>query len=159
MKSWIKESATSLTALVFLVVGASGVLLYFHLYESRVKELHETLGLLFAAAALLHVYFNWKGMKRYFPRKLFAVYAAAVALTAVVFAASASDGPNPKRLLIDKVLNAPLPVAYALLGTNPEQGRKLLETRGIYTKGTSSIAEIAKHNGVSPFAVVLMFEE
>lgn len=159
MKVWIRESATSLTSLVFVVVGGTGLMLYFHFFESSVKELHETLGLLFVAAALAHVFFNWKGMKRYFPKKLFAAYAVAVALTAGVFIASAPTGPNPKRMLIDKALHAPLPVAFSLLGATPEAAAKLLGEKGIEIKGASSILEVAQQNGVSPFAVVMAFGE
>ncbi|MBU1642189.1 DUF4405 domain-containing protein [bacterium] len=31
----------------------------FHLFESRVKELHAILGLAFVAAVLMHVVYNW----------------------------------------------------------------------------------------------------
>jgi len=156
MKPWIKESATSLTALVFLVVGVSGVLLYFHLFEAQVKELHETLGLLFAAAALLHVYFNWKGMKRYFPKKLFMGYAAALTAVSIAFIAPAQSGPNPKATIIDRTLNAPLAVALPLLETDPERAETLLAGKGITVGSAGSIAEIARNNSVSPFALVMM---
>ncbi|MHC3993518.1 DUF4405 domain-containing protein [Thiomicrolovo sp. ZZH C-3] len=156
MKPLIKESATSLTALVFLVVGVSGVMLYFHVFDVQVKALHETLGLLFSAAVLLHVYFNWKGMKRYFPKKLFMGYAAVITAVSIAFIASADSGPNPKVTLIERALNAPLAVSLPLLETDREQAATLLGGRGIMIGSADSLAEIARANGVSPYELVMV---
>ncbi|UFS62817.1 DUF4405 domain-containing protein [Sulfurimonas sp. HSL-3221] len=156
MKPLIKESATSLTALVFIVVGVSGILLYFHLFDVQVKALHETLGLLFVAAALLHVYFNWKGMKRYFPKKLFMGSAAVLTAISIAFIASAQSGPNPKVTLIERALNAPLAVSLPLLETDLEAAETLLGDRGIALGSADSLAAIARVNSVSPFELVMM---
>ncbi|WP_345972863.1 DUF4405 domain-containing protein [Sulfurimonas diazotrophicus] len=156
MKPLIKESATSLTALVFFVVGVSGVLLYFHLFDVQVKALHETLGLLFVAAALLHVYFNWKGMKRYFPKKVFMGFTAVLTAVSIAFIASSESGPNPKVTLIDRALNAPLSVSLPLLETDREAAETLLGDRGITLGGADSLAAIARANSVSPFELVMM---
>ena len=159
MKSLLKESATSLTALVFLVVGGSGVALFFHLFEAYVKEMHEILGLVFVAAALLHLYFNWNGMKRYFPKKLFLGYAGVVVLAAVLFMASVEEGPNPKRTLIDKSLTAPLALSLPLLGTDLETARVRLAEKEITIGDAASLLEIAKNNKTSPFAIVSLIAQ
>lgn len=153
MKSFFREWATALTALVFVVIGTTGSLLFFHLFESRVKELHEILGLVFVAAALAHVYFNWSSMKRYFPKKVFLVSLAIVAVVSAGFILSAKSGPNPKALVLDRVLNAPLPHAMAVLGLSPMQYGKSLKAAGL-KPGGSTIAEIARNNNVSPFEVI-----
>lgn len=155
MKQFLRSSATSLTALVFFVVGTSGVMLYFHLFASRVRELHETLGLLFAAAALLHLYFNWKPMTRYFSQKGFWGYGAAVIIVAALFIATAQTGPNPKKALIEGMLHAPLEHALPVLGVDAAQMQTALGAQGIDVTGAGSLDEIARKNGVSPFAIVM----
>ncbi len=55
MKFKLRDIATSSTTVVFFIVGLSGVMLYFKIFDSQVKELHEILGLAFVAAAVLHV--------------------------------------------------------------------------------------------------------
>ncbi len=153
-KSLIKEVATSLTALVFLVVGITGVLMFFHLFESYTKEMHEILGLLFVAAALLHVYFNWSAMQRYFPKKTFLLFATLITLVSAGFIATASKGENPKRAIIDAVLKAPLETSAKIFGTDRNQIEKLLEAQGMTFENTHSLLEIAEKNRKSPFEII-----
>lgn len=160
MKSWIKESATSLTALVFVTVGTSGVLLYFHWFEAEVKRMHEMLGLAFVAAALMHVYSHWHGMKRYFRKTLFLQYGVAVIAAALFFIVPAiGQGPNPKRLIIEKTMDAPLDVALRLLGGDVQKAENRLGREGIITVGATTLAEVARQNGVSAFALVSMLAD
>jgi len=153
-KSLIKEGATSLTALVFLVIGATGVLMFFHLFDNYTKEMHEILGLLFVAAALLHLYFNWSAMQRYFPKKTFLLFAALTLITIAGFIATASDAPDPKRTIIDAVLKAPLETSAKLFDTDRNQIEKLLEKRGITLENSNSLLEIAQKNRKSPFEII-----
>ena len=50
-----RDIATSITTLVFLVIGTTGVLMYFHIFDKYTKEMHEIFGLVFVAAVFLHV--------------------------------------------------------------------------------------------------------
>ena len=70
-KSQKRDIATSLTSLIFIVIGGTGVLMYFHLFDSYTKELHEIIGLFFVAVVFLHVFFNWNSMRTYFSKKVF----------------------------------------------------------------------------------------
>ena len=87
-----KDIATSLTSLVFLVVGITGVMMYFHLFTSSVKDLHEILGLLFVVAALFHVLVNFKQMKQYFSKKIFLSLAVVVTIISSGFIINSSAG-------------------------------------------------------------------
>lgn len=53
-----RDIATSLTAFLFLVIGTTGVLMYFHLLDNYTKKMHENLGLVFVLVILFHVFFN-----------------------------------------------------------------------------------------------------
>ncbi len=151
-----RNLATSLTATVFLIVGTTGVLMYFHLLDQYTKSLHEILGLLFVAAALLHIFFNWKAMQGYFGKRVFHFAAAAVIAVTVGFLANASaqSGPNPKDLLIRSVLEAPIDTALQVLKVDSKSAAEKLSAEGITMENAASLSAIAKNNKTSPFRIV-----
>jgi hypothetical protein len=55
-RSWVSP----ITALSFLVVAATGLLMLLHVRLPAIKGLHQWLGVAFAVAALLHVVLNWR---------------------------------------------------------------------------------------------------
>ena len=128
--------------------------MYFHLFDAYTKELHEILGLLFVAAAALHVYANWGAMRRYFPKKTFLAALTAIAVVSALFIGNAESGPNPKHLLIDRALVAPLELSLPLLGTDAATADERLKSEGIDIAKGSTLSEVARNNGVSPFALV-----
>ena len=66
-----KNIATSFTALAFLVVGISGVLMYFHIFKDYIEDLHEIIGLFFVVVVLFHVFYNFKKHESPFKNKSF----------------------------------------------------------------------------------------
>lgn len=158
-KEHARVLATSMTALLFLVIGGSGVLMYFHLFDTLVKELHEVLGLLFVAAILFHLFYNWGSMKRYFSKKLFAFSTAAVVVMTSFFLFSAQGGENPKVIIIESVLNAPLEEVSHLFGVNTADARQRLEDQGISVSEQGSLNDIAKANARSPFALIQLMRQ
>ena len=148
-----RDLATSLTALMFVIIGITGVLMFFHLFDVQVKKLHEITGLVFVAAAVLHVYFNWKNMRRYFAKPVFVSTSIAAAAVAAVFIAASGGGADPKSEIVRVVLAAPLEEAVHVLGGG-EDTLARLESEGIRVDGATSIQAVAEANGVSPFKVV-----
>jgi glucan phosphoethanolaminetransferase (alkaline phosphatase superfamily) len=154
-----RELATSLTALTFVIIGVTGVLMYFHLFESRIKTLHEILGLVFVGAVSLHVFFNWKSMRRYFGKQVFiSTVIVAAAVSAVFVSAAGAGGANPKTEIIRAVLAAPLDEAVQLLGGSGDTLARL-ESKGIRVGEATSIRAVADANGISPFKVVQIVTE
>lgn len=154
-KSTIKELATSFTSIIFLVIASSGVMMFFHFNSGLVKSLHEILGLVFVFAACLHVLVNWKSMKNYFSKKIFI---SAIIIITIVSAGfimqSGSKGTNPKQVLIEKILNAPITNSFQLLNTDYEKSVKLLEDNNIKIEENKTISSIARANQTSPFKIV-----
>lgn len=151
-----REFATSFTTILFFIISVSGLFLFFHLFEAQVKELHEILGIGFVIVALLHVVFNFASMKRYFSKKIF-VFATVLGLLVsgvFVFEGMQQQGENPKTLLIQKALNAPLETSLALLSVTRETALAKLEKNQIIVKKETTISQIAKSNKTSPFRVV-----
>lgn len=158
-KGHARVLATSLTALLFLIIGGSGVLMFFHLFESYVKELHEILGLFFVAAVLFHLFYNWGGMRRYFPKKIFVVTALAVLTATSAFLLSAEGGENPKVVIIEAVLGAPLGEVSRLLGVDSQEATQRLAEEGFILSGQGTIIDIAKSNERSPFEVIQLIRQ
>lgn len=153
-KEALRTLATSMTALLFLVIGGSGLLLFFHLFEASVKELHEVLGLFFVAAVLLHLFFNWGGMRRYFPKKLFIATLLAVTTASSFFVFSAEEGENPKVVIIESVLAAPLDEVSRLLGVEPQEARERLAKAQVDVTDGTSLKVLADTNKRSPFELI-----
>jgi uncharacterized membrane protein len=155
-KSDLRNVATPFVAVTFLVIGITGVLLYFHLFESSVKELHENLGMVFVAVALLHLFVHYKSMSNYFTKKAFIIITALTLIISAVFIyeGASQKGPNPKRVLIESVLQAPLDNSLVVLGIKKEKAIKNLKSENIKTDGAKTIMDISKNNDVSPFRVV-----
>lgn len=151
-----REIATSFTTTLFLIISISGLFLFFHLFEKQVKELHEILGIGFVIAALLHVMFNFKSMKKYFSKKIFAIAIVLGVLVSGIFVyeGTKQQGENPKALLVQKALNAPLETSFALLGVTLDTAVAKLEKNQIMVKEETTISQIAKSNKTSPFKIV-----
>lgn len=149
-----KNLATSLTTMVFLVIGTTGVLMFFHLFDKYTKELHEILGLAFVIIVFFHVFYNWTSMKSYFRKKLFVLSFALVFIISISFIINTKEGENPKTKIINLVLNAPIEKSVGILGTDIEQIKGKLKSEGIVFENQESIMEIAKNNKTSPFKII-----
>lgn len=155
-----RDIATSFTTLLFLVIGISGIMMYFHINNGLVKNLHEILGLIFISAVLFHVIFNWASMKKYFSKKIFITATIIVTVVSSLFIYESSNNKeNPKMLLIQKVLNAPLQVSLKLLDGNYENAIQKLKKENIIIPENTTISKIADKNKVSPFKIVSIITE
>ncbi|WP_331775386.1 DUF4405 domain-containing protein [Sulfurospirillum sp. 1612] len=159
-RSSLKDIATSMTSLVFLVIAISGVMLYFHILDGSVKSMHEIMGLVFVAVAALHLFFNFKPMKRYFGKKIFMVSVILVGLVSTGFIINSSNGSNnPKQLMIKSLLNAPIADSLKVLNIEYNHATQILKSKGIMIENNQNIDAIAKANQLSPIAVVKMLQE
>jgi len=130
-----REWATPLTIGVFVLMGATGLLMFFHGDNSLQKTLHEWLGWLMVAAAGVHALANWPGFKRYFkPGRalaLMALFALVLAGSFVPWPGGTQKGPSTPGLAIQAVSGAPIRLLAPLYGKTPEQARQALAEAGI----------------------------
>lgn len=149
-----KEIATSLTTFGFLVIGLTGILMFFHIFDKYTKNLHEILGLVFVLIVIFHLIFNWKSFKKYFSNKIF--YASAVIITAISlgFILNTKECTNPKRILFNSMLNAPIEKTFVLISDDYESAKAKLINLGFIIKDGSSLKELAKLNKTSPFNII-----
>ena len=81
LRSW----ATPLVIGSFLIMGVSGVLMFFHLNTTLMKGVHEWAGWALLIGVVAHVVLNWRAFSTYFKRPL---AAGIMGLGAVVLAAT-----------------------------------------------------------------------
>ena len=154
-KGTIRDIATSFTTTIFLVIGISGIMMFFHFFDSSVKQLHEILGLAFVVAAVLHVVMNWKSMKNYFSKKIFiSAVVVVTAMSGIFISVNSNKAENPKKLLMQKVLDASIIDSFKLLNGNYLEATKKLESQNIRIFDNNSINAIAKANETSPFKII-----
>ncbi|SEH32346.1 DUF4405 domain-containing protein [Magnetospirillum fulvum] len=148
---WLRRYATQSTAAIGLVVGISGIILFFHLARGPVESAHEWLGLLFVAIALMHVVRHRRGFVTMIRERRQQVLFAAAALGFAAFLLAPSDGPDPRHRLIGLAMEAPLARLAPLAGIVPEEAQRRLVAAGIVvTHSGQSLAGIAAINHVDP---------
>jgi len=153
-KNQKRDIATSLTTLIFLVVGTTGVMMYFHLFDKYTKELHEILGLGFVAAVVFHVAFNFKSMKQYFTKKIFYALSIVTIIVTLGFVLNTQEGEHPDKIVFDKIINGNINHSFHLLSGDIDLAKMKLEEKGIIINSSLSIKEISKANDKNPFEII-----
>jgi hypothetical protein len=148
----IQRYATAATASLFLVTGVSGVLMFFHVGGKMFTSLHEWLGLLFLAAAALHLVRNGRGMVKLMKtaraRVLFGM--TGVAAVAFIAASTVSAASNPFVDLARAVEKAPIAAVAPVLGVSVEDLAVRLRGAGVDVTGADqTFAELAAGQGVT----------
>lgn len=156
-KRQFKEWATSLTTVGFFIIGLTGIMLYFHIFNTNVKLLHELLGLTFVGIVLGHVIANWNSMKSYFSKRTFFISSAVVLTLSGLFILNSLNQPaNPKGIIINKLLKANIDDTLKVLNIEYTQAQVLLQKHRIVLTHTSSIETLSKEHGMSPFKVITL---
>lgn len=152
--SWLRVSTPAVAA-VFVVSAVTGVLLFFHLGERLIKELHEWIGVAFVAAALLHALRNRKALAAHARRPALWIAAGLALATAAAFIVPAmaprEGGGDGSRRLLQAMMAAPLEQVAPILATTPADLSARLTAAGFTVAGpTTSLREVAKASGRPP---------
>lgn len=154
---WLRRYATQSTAAIGLVVAITGIILFFRLARGPVETAHEWLGLVFVAIALLHVIRHRRGFAAMIRERRQQVLFVLAALGFAAFFLVPSEGPDPRRRLIDLAMEAPLARLAPLAGIVPEEAQRRLGAAGIVvTHSDQSLAGIAAVNHVEPKRVLAL---
>ncbi|EEW25579.1 DUF4405 domain-containing protein [Rhodobacter ferrooxidans] len=118
LRAW----ATPLVIGAFLLMGVTGVLMFFHLNTGLAKELHEWAGLLFVAGGLAHLWLNWRAFTTYLKRPLASGIMGLGALAlGVSFLSLGGGGPGEAIAgVMQSVGNAPVSVLAQLSGKSAD---------------------------------------
>ncbi|WP_438026632.1 DUF4405 domain-containing protein [Sorangium sp. So ce233] len=149
-----RNLVTPFIAFIFVPVGASGVLMFFHLADGFTEVLHEILGLTFVFFAFLHVAINWKSMRSHFGKTNFVVAAAtATILSAGLIVLERAQLPVDL-IILEKVATAPISDSFRVLEIDHIEAATALSKKGIKLDGAETIEDIWVKNDSSPEEVV-----
>lgn len=163
--SFLRTYATAMTAVLFLVAAVTGVLMFFHVGGHTLTGMHEWLGMVFVAAALLHVVRNRGGFVKLAKAPRTWVLAGLVAIAAAGFlnAAQSQEGGSPVTALVRATGSAPLSALAPALNLPVEEMIARLEKAGIAVAGPDqSLKAMAATQGADTFqllSVVLRKDE
>ena len=153
-KNQKRDIATSLTTLLFLVIGITGTFMFFHMFDKYTKELHEILGLAFVVVVLFHVVFNFKSMKQYFSKKIFFASGVVVTIISLVFILNSPEGKSSKDIMFQAMFDSNINKTFVLFEDNIDLAKIKLLDAGLKIDGLNTIREISKENKTSPFKIL-----
>lgn len=150
---------TPFISLIFLVVGLSGLLMFFHLFDGYTEVVHEFLGVFFVVCAIFHIILNWKALKLHFKKGVFVPTSLAVLLISVIFIVQQYFKPKVDTMLLDKIIKAPINDVFKVLNVDSAEVDKRLEVNGMTIKGAKTIEEIWINNDTDPEVVIDLIVE
>jgi len=128
-RGWV----TPITAGAFLLSAVTGVLIFFHLESGANKFMHEWLGWVLLAGAVLHVVANFSGLKSHLAslrgQLLIGIFAVAL-LVSFMPVGSGQDEP-PFISPIHALSQAPLTTLAQVAKVTPEQMREKMMREGL----------------------------
>lgn len=144
--SKLRKIATPLTIGGFLLMGVTGILMFFHAGSGLTKTAHEWVGLAFVVIVGLHVAVNMRPFTAHLKRPAGQVATAAFAvLLALSFVPMGQGkGGRPDFALLHTVEEAPIAAVATVLNESPEGLAERLRAAGYDTADLdSSIASLS----------------
>ncbi|WP_156332400.1 DUF4405 domain-containing protein [Rhodopseudomonas sp. AAP120] len=146
VRSW----ATPLTISSFLLMSATGVLMFFELDRGLVVVVHQWFSWFFLAGAAGHITANFRPFKNHFKSagtKAIAIIFAGV-VAASLFSWGRMTGPQMKRPIELALVDAPLSSLAGVTHMEPDVLIGRFKAHGIVATGQQSIREISLQSGV-----------
>ncbi len=153
----LRAYATPLTIGTFLIMGATGILLFFHTNTTLNKVVHEYVGLVMVAAVILHVVLNWRAFQTYFKRPvaLTLMGASAVMLAAsFVSLGEETGGTRPDMVVLQMVSSASLTDLAPIMGTDAADLVARLAEQGVTATPDQNLIDLS--NGDMRGAITLL---
>lgn len=153
----LRAYATPLTIGTFLIMGATGILLFFHTNTTLNKVVHEYVGLVMVAAVILHVVLNWRAFQTYFKRPvaLTLMGASAVMLAAsFVSLGEETGGTRPDMVVLQMVSSASLTDLAPIMGTDTADLVARLAEQGVTATPDQTLIDLL--NGDMRGAITLL---
>lgn len=152
--SWLKRHATPLVVVLSVVVGITGVMMFFHFLKGEVEAMHEWLGMAFVAAAILHAVRHRRPLTGLLAESRLRGLALVTFLVVAAFVVLAPPkGGNPFRDTTRVVLQAPLSKVAPLYGLDAGEAVRRLGVTGADQE--SSLEQIAAQRGGDPVRLLM----
>lgn len=134
----------------FVVIGITGILMFFHILDGYTEVVHEFLGLFFVIFAVFHVIINWKSLKRHFKQRMFTTSFIVTLLLSALFLYAGKGHGNHKRTIIKKLSKAPINETLSILEIDHSDALAILKNNRITFGESKTIEEIGLKNKISP---------
>lgn len=145
-----RNYVTPIISLIFIVVGATGTLMFFHLFDGYTEVVHEFLGLFFLIGAVLHIILNWNALKRHFKKGVFVPAAIAVGVISILFIIQQQNNPKVDTIVLERIVKAPIADVFEALQLDSSEAVKRLEAKNISIEGAATLEDIWMNNQVAP---------
>lgn len=136
----LRRWATPLTIGAFILMGITGILMFFEVRLGLIKVAHEWLSWLMVLAVGLHVALHWKSFSRYFSQKSALTIIGVFAVLTMTSMLLPDNGPKrggpgapggASMQMTSMLLEAPLGVVAAVMDETPQALQTKLEQQGI----------------------------
>ena len=145
-----RNYVTPFISLIFLVVGITGMLMFFHLFDGYTEVAHEFLGFFFVICALFHIMLNWKALRIHFKKAVFVPAALAVAVLSILFVIQQYHNPKVDTIVLERIVKAPVDDVFRALRVDSIGAVNRLEAHGISMEGAATLEDIWMNNNVNP---------
>ena len=145
---------TPFISLVFLVVGLSGLLMLFHLFDGYTEVVHEILGVFFIICAIFHIILNWKALRIHFKKGVFIPALLGVLVLSVILIISERMSPPVDLIIFNKMVKAPINDAFRALDINYEKASEKLKENGLSIEEATTIEDIWINNDSNPEEII-----
>lgn len=139
---------------IFLIVGLSGLFMFFHLFDGYTEVVHEYLGLTFTICAAFHIAVNWKALKFHFGKKVFIPVAGTVLLISTTFVVLERIYVPIDMVIIDKMIKAPISDSFKVLNVDYTETVEKLENNGFVIDNSKTLEDIRINNNSDPEEVI-----
>lgn len=126
-----RNYVTPFIAIVFLVVGVTGLLMLFHLLDGYTEVVHEILGLFFLICAIFHIIINWKALKIHFKRGVFLPALCAILTVSILLVVAESMYPPVDLQIMNRIVKAPVKDVFRALEVDYEEAGEKLKRKGV----------------------------
>ncbi|MFD2886740.1 DUF4405 domain-containing protein [Chitinophaga cymbidii] len=154
-----RKYITPFISVVFLAVGVSGILMFFHLFDGYTEVVHECLGLFFVVCAVFHIILNWKALKIHFKKGVFIPSLLGVLTISVTLIIVEIMNPPVDITIINKVIKAPINDAFKALDVDYSAASGRLKANGISIEKAMTIEDIWINNNADPEKVIDLITE
>ncbi|AII14765.1 hypothetical membrane protein (DUF4405 domain) [Campylobacter iguaniorum] len=141
-----KPIGTTATIVTFIVVGVTGVLMFFHLNNGAMKLLHEYVGLAMIVACIVHIIANLTLFKKYFIGKKLIAIAILLAISIVSLELMPNGQKPPFKDVYANFLQLSLSQAKLAFSTNEDTFNEFLNKNNLKFEDISVEKFVAKNN-------------
>lgn len=144
---------------LFLIVGLSGILMFFHILDDYTKVVHELLGTVFVLFSIFHVIINWKALKSHFKNRVFIISGIVVLISSIWFVVLAKLEIDHEGIMIEKLVDAPIAESFSILDLDYNVVEKKLNKYNIIIGESKTIKEIGINNRKSSKDIIELIIE